>query len=168
MKLLKILLLSVTTSILYNFSFGQQFSSDQVDSITKIIDGDTSLKMSTISIDTLYLDNEIPIKVEVTFTAVTDIKTNRLRKIIWDNPGEYYSLVTLYYNKDGAIKALIKIRHRATDTNPEYESNSTFYFRDDKVIKEIILSTTNKDYHTNGYWFMSTVNDFIKLAGLKF
>ncbi|NCU05031.1 MAG: hypothetical protein GXC73_13705 [Chitinophagaceae bacterium] len=109
-----------------------------------------------------------PFKVEATFTAVTDVKTNRLRKIIWDNPGEYYSFVTLYYNKNGAIKGLIKAKYRATDTNPEHECNSIFYYSGEKVLKEIVLSTSNKDFHTNGYWYMSTVNDFIKLAGLKF
>lgn len=144
------------------------FSSDRVDSITKVIDNDKSLKVSTITIDTLYMDNGTSIKVEVSFIAVTDTKTNRLKKVIWENQGEYYSFVTIYYNKNGAIKGLIKVKHRATDTNPENESNSIFYYKGDKVSKEIVLSTTNKDYRTNGYWYMSTVNDFIKLAGLKF
>ncbi|HSC52762.1 MAG TPA: hypothetical protein VLC98_04045 [Phnomibacter sp.] len=168
MPFLKTFLLILTTSIFYNFSFGQKFSSGRIDSITKVIDRDTSLKVSTITLDTLYVYNGTPIKVEVTFTAVTDIKTNRLKKVIWNNPGEYYSFVTLYYNKNGAIKGLINIKHKATDTNPENESNSIFYYSGEKVLKEIVLSTTNNNYHTNGYWYMSTVNGFIKLAGLKF
>ena len=139
-----------------------------MDSITKIIDRDTSLKVSTITLDTLYMDNGTPIKLEATFTAVTDIKTNRLKKIIWDNPGEYYSFVTLYYNKNGAIKGLINAKYRVTDTNPEHECNSIFYYSGEKVLKEIVLSTSNKDYHSNGLWYMLTVSDFIKLAGLKF
>ena len=144
------------------------FSIERVDSITKIIDRDTSLKVSTIRLDTLYMANGTPIKVEATFTAVTDMKTNRLKKIVWNNPGEYYSLVTLYYTKNGAIKGLIKAKYRVTDTNPEHECNSIFYYSGEKVLKEIILSTSSKDYHTNGLWYMLTVNDFIKLAGLKF
>jgi hypothetical protein len=76
--------------------------------------------------------------------------------------------VTLYYNKNGAIKGIIKAKHRATDTNPESESSTIFYFSGEKVLKEIVLSDTNKDYRTNGLWYMLTVNDFIKLARLKF
>ncbi len=158
----------IIVSIVCSLSFGQKLSINSIDNIVKVIDADTSLKTSTVMLDTLYSDKGTQIKVEVSFITVTDPRTKRLRKVIWNNPGSYYSFVTLYYDRSGAIKGIIKVKDRATDTNPEVESNSVFYYNGEKVSKEIVLSSTNKNYHTNAYWYMSTVNDFIKLAGLKF
>ena len=116
-------------------------------------------------IDTLYSSYETLVRTDVTFVAYTDPSTNKVHKIIWNTEGDYYCFVTIYYSKDLAIKGLVKAKYRVTDTNPEFETNSVFYYENDEVVEEIELNGT--DYSANGWWYLSTINDFIALAGIK-
>jgi len=150
---------------IYFTAIGQTSSTTIVDSIANSIDKDTTLKAKTITLDTLHSAYGALVKTEATFLAYTDPSTNQLHKIVWNNEGSYYSFVTIYYNNGFAIKGLIKAKYRRTDTNPEFETNSVFYYENDKVVKEIEINGNN--YRANGFWYLSTINDFISLAGLK-
>jgi hypothetical protein len=144
---------------------GQTDLTKIADSVAYSIDKDTTLKAKLITLDTLHSAYGALVKTEATFLAYTDTKTNELHKIVWNNEGNYYAFVTIYYNNGAAIKGQIKAKYRRTDTNPEFETNSVFYYQNDKVVKEIELNEGN--YRANGFWYMSTINDFITLAGLK-
>jgi hypothetical protein len=135
------------------------------DSIACVIDKDTTLTAKLIKLDTLHYAYGSLVKTEVTFLAHTDPKVNHLRKVVWNNEGNYYSYVTIYYNNGAAIKGQIKAKYHRTDTNPEFETNSVFYYQNDKVVKEIEL--TEASYRANGFWYLNTITDFVTLAGLE-
>ena len=154
-----LIFISVTT-------FGQTLSTSIVDSLTNSIEQDSSFKAKTIVLDTLWsADDGTLVKTEVTFIAYVHPKTNHVHKIVCNNEGDYYNYVTIYYNKGGAIKGIVKAKYRRTDTNPEFETISVFYIQNDKVVKEIELH--GNEYRANGFWYLTTINDFITLAGLK-
>ena len=158
-------ILLVTIIFICCTSSGQSLSTGIVDSVTNQIDKDTSLKAKGISLDTLHSAYGTMVKTEVSFVAYTDPTTSQVRKIVWNNEGDYYCFVTIYYYKGNAVKGIVKAKYRRTDTNPQFETHSAFYYQDDKVIKEIELN--GNDYRANGYWYLSTINDFVTLAGLK-
>ncbi len=158
-------ILSITFLFASLLATGQSDLTKIVDSVTYSIDKDTTLKENLITLDTLHSAYGALVKTEATFLAYTDTKTNRLHKIVWNNEGNYYAFVTIYYNNGTAIKGQVKAKYRRTDTNPEFETNSVFYYQNDKVVKEIELNGT--DFRANGFWYLSTINDFIVLAGLK-
>lgn len=146
-------------------STGQTDLIKNADSVSYSIDKDTTIKPKSITLDTLHSAYGALVKTEVTFLAYVDPVTNRLNKIVWNIEGNYYSFVTIYYNNGVAIKGQIKAKYRRTDTNPEFETNSVFYLQNDKVIKEIEFN--GSDHRANGFWYLSTINDFVSLAGLK-
>ena len=146
-------------------AIGQTSPTTIVDSIANSIDKDTSLTAKTITLDTLHSAYGALVKTEVTFIAYSNPITNCVRKIVWNNEGNYYDYVTIYYHKGDAIKGIVKARYKRTDTNPEFETHSVFYYQKDKVVKESELN--GNKYRANGFWYLSTINDFITLAGLK-
>jgi hypothetical protein len=133
--------------------------------LTNIIDKDKSLVAKQISLDTLHSAYGSTVKTEVTFDALIHPTTNTVYKIIWNNEGNYYCYVTIYYYQGSAVKGIVKAKYKQTDTNPEFEPNSVFYYQNDKVSKELELN--GNDYRANGFWYLSTINDFITLARLK-
>ncbi|MGN6494320.1 MAG: hypothetical protein ACTHLE_20175 [Agriterribacter sp.] len=135
------------------------------DSVAYYVDKDTTIKPKSITLDTLHTVYGALVKTEATFLAYVNPVTNRLNKIVWNNEGNYYSFVTFYYYNGIVIKGQIKAKYPRTDTNPEFETNSIFYFQNDNVIKEIEFN--GSDYRANGLWYLTTINNFVSLAGLK-
>ena len=158
-------ILSVTFILFCWTSLSQTPSTASVDSLVNLIDKDTSLNSKTISLDTLHSTDGRLVKTEVTFVAYTDPSTNQVHKIVWNIEGDYYSFVTIWYNKGFAIKGIVKAKYTRTDTNPEYETHTVFYFQKNEVVKDMELN--GNDRRANGFWYLSTINYFIALAGLK-
>lgn len=158
-------ILTITFLFASLIAIGQTESIKIADSVAYSIDKDTTLESKLISLDTFHIAYGTLVKTEMTFLAYINPITNQVHKIVWNNEGNYYSFVTIYYNSGAAIKGLVKAKYRRTDTNPEFETTSVFYYENDKVVKEVELN--GADFRANGYWYMSTINDFIILAGLK-
>jgi len=159
------IILSVSLVFICFAVSAQTFSTTLVDSVTSSIDKDTSLSAKTITLDTLYSYYGAMIKTEDTFVVYLDPSSNQVYKIVWNNEGAFYTYVTIYYYKGFAIKGIVRAKYRRTDTNPEFETHSVFYYHNDKVVKEIEVN--GHEYRANGFWYLSTVADMIKLAGLK-
>ncbi len=151
-------------------ALGQSWSANSIDSLTDAMDKDSSLIPFVVSLDTTYLENELPMKVVVNFIVYVDTATYHVHKVVWNTGGKYYRFVTIYYNKGFGIKGLIKGKFQQTDINPEWETNSVVYYHSDTTVKLIELRKQvypQSRYITNGFWYLSTVNDFIRLARLK-
>ena len=92
---------------------------------------------------------------------------SQLQKVIWNwgEPACFYQYVSIYYGNNFAFKEVVKARYRQTDTNPECETNTVCYIQDNDVIEERELD--GSQCRANGYWSLSSMNDFLKLAGPK-
>lgn len=150
----------------YSLAEGQSLATGRIDNMATSIDNDTSLQSRVVFLDTLYKEPYgAMVKEEVSFTVYYDPKFNQIRKIVWNNEGKYYCYVTIYYHQGNAVKGVVKATYHRTDTNPEFETNTVFYIKGESVTEEKELN--GNSYKANGFWYLSTINKFVKLAALK-